>query len=267
MTAWSLAARARGERDRVRADDGRAARRPPVAGPRGAPARRLRGPVDLRQPDAVRAERGSRPLPARPAPATSPRRAGAASTSPSRPRPRDVYPPGSRRSSRCASCARLCGPFRPGHFAGVATVVASCSTSSGPTSRCSARRTTSSSRSFAAWCATWTWGSRSSACRPCASRWARAVVAQRLPVAAGARARAVAVARAVRGARRARPAVAERRGHRRRGAAALDFDRIDYVELVDAETLRRSTELERPAVIAVAAFIGRTRLIDNVRVS
>jgi pantoate--beta-alanine ligase len=49
--------------------------------------------------------------------------------------------------------------------------------------------------------------------------------------------------------------------------AALDFDRIDYVELVDAETLQPVTDVERPAVLAVAAFIGRTRLIDNVRVA
>jgi len=44
----------------------------------------------------------------------------------------------------------------------------------------------------------------------------------------------------------------------------LDVDRTDYIELVDAETLAPMQMLERPAVLAVAAFIGRTRLIDNV---
>jgi pantoate--beta-alanine ligase len=49
--------------------------------------------------------------------------------------------------------------------------------------------------------------------------------------------------------------------------AALDTDRVDYVELVDAESLQPVTDLARPAVLAVAAFIGRTRLIDNVRIA
>jgi len=46
----------------------------------------------------------------------------------------------------------------------------------------------------------------------------------------------------------------------------LDADpqvRTDYVELVDAESLEPVERLERPAVLAVAAFLGKTRLIDN----
>lgn len=42
-------------------------------------------------------------------------------------------------------------------------------------------------------------------------------------------------------------------------------DRIDYVELRDAETLRPLDAVEQPAVIAVAAHLGPTRLIDNIR--
>ncbi len=41
--------------------------------------------------------------------------------------------------------------------------------------------------------------------------------------------------------------------------------RIDYVSINDAETLEPLDELgERPALISMAAFIGNTRLIDNV---
>ncbi len=40
--------------------------------------------------------------------------------------------------------------------------------------------------------------------------------------------------------------------------------RIDYVELRDAETLAELEVADRPAVLAVAAFVGDTRLIDNV---
>ena len=39
--------------------------------------------------------------------------------------------------------------------------------------------------------------------------------------------------------------------------------RIDYVELRDAEELTSVTTLSRPAVLAMAVFVGTTRLIDN----
>lgn len=39
--------------------------------------------------------------------------------------------------------------------------------------------------------------------------------------------------------------------------------RIDYVEIVDAETLETVGKIERPVLIAAAVYIGTTRLIDN----
>lgn len=39
---------------------------------------------------------------------------------------------------------------------------------------------------------------------------------------------------------------------------------IDYVELVDADTMQPVERIEKPAVLAVAAFVGPARLIDNV---
>jgi pantoate--beta-alanine ligase len=44
------------------------------------------------------------------------------------------------------------------------------------------------------------------------------------------------------------------------------FDRVDYVELRDAATLEPVTDPARPARILAAAWIGTTRLIDNVPV-
>lgn len=45
---------------------------------------------------------------------------------------------------------------------------------------------------------------------------------------------------------------------------AAPLGRIDYVELRDADTLEEVRVVERPAVLAMAVFFGRTRLIDNV---
>ena len=42
--------------------------------------------------------------------------------------------------------------------------------------------------------------------------------------------------------------------------------RIDYLSLVDAETLQPAVTLERPAVLATAVFYGEVRLIDHVPV-
>lgn len=61
---------------------------------------------------------------------------------------------------------------------------------------------------------------------------------------------------------------------RRRGVAAsalvrkiksgLSGFRIDYVELVDAETLAAVKSARRGNCVAVAAYLGKTRLIDNI---
>jgi pantoate--beta-alanine ligase len=40
--------------------------------------------------------------------------------------------------------------------------------------------------------------------------------------------------------------------------------RVDYVEIVDPETLEPVPDAARPILVAVAAFVGSTRLIDNL---
>jgi pantoate--beta-alanine ligase len=49
-----------------------------------------------------------------------------------------------------------------------------------------------------------------------------------------------------------------------RASLAGQADRVDYVELRDADTLAALPRLDRPAVLAVAAYVGKTRLIDNI---
>lgn len=42
-------------------------------------------------------------------------------------------------------------------------------------------------------------------------------------------------------------------------------DRIDYVELVDTDSMSPVDEVNAPVTLAVAAFVGTTRLIDNLK--
>lgn len=48
---------------------------------------------------------------------------------------------------------------------------------------------------------------------------------------------------------------------------ASPLARIDYLSVVDAETLQPVTNLKRPAVLATAVFYGDVRLIDHVAVT
>jgi pantoate--beta-alanine ligase len=53
------------------------------------------------------------------------------------------------------------------------------------------------------------------------------------------------------------------RGLSRAELVAAAGVRVDYVELVDATSLTPVERVEEPALLAVAAFVGDTRLIDN----
>lgn len=49
-----------------------------------------------------------------------------------------------------------------------------------------------------------------------------------------------------------------------RAIVAPAVDRVEYLELVDARSLEPLEEVRHPACLLVAAFVGKTRLIDNV---
>jgi pantoate--beta-alanine ligase len=48
---------------------------------------------------------------------------------------------------------------------------------------------------------------------------------------------------------------------------AIPGARVDYANILDAENLSPMTTLDRPALAAVAVFLGTTRLIDNLILS
>ena len=49
--------------------------------------------------------------------------------------------------------------------------------------------------------------------------------------------------------------------------ATATLARVDYAEIVDADDLQPVDRIERPTLLALAVFFGRTRLIDNLVVS
>jgi len=49
----------------------------------------------------------------------------------------------------------------------------------------------------------------------------------------------------------------------RRILEAEPLVRVDYIDVRDAETLAPVARIERPVVLALAAYVGQTRLIDN----
>lgn len=48
---------------------------------------------------------------------------------------------------------------------------------------------------------------------------------------------------------------------------AVQFSRIDYIEIVDAETLQPVSTIQSDVLIALAVYIGAARLIDNIVVT
>jgi len=40
--------------------------------------------------------------------------------------------------------------------------------------------------------------------------------------------------------------------------------RVDYISVADQENLVELTEVNRPALVSLAVYIGKTRLIDNI---
>lgn len=63
---------------------------------------------------------------------------------------------------------------------------------------------------------------------------------------------------------RAGGAIAAAESEAQRHLLAAGFDKVDYVAVRDAESLAVIDDLTRPARILAAAWLGKTRLIDNV---
>ena len=267
---WPRCAK-RGGSDRLRADDGRAPRRPHGAGRGSAAARATRS-----SPRSSSTRRSSAPMrtsppirAARPPMRTMLEEGGCALLW--APDAATMYPDGFATNVRSPAISDdLDGAARPGHFDGVATVVLEAVRPGPPRRRLVRREGLSAARRDPPH------GARP---RPCRSRSSASRPSATPTASPCPRATPISATRS--GARPApcRARSARRRARSRRGApvaealaAARDklaeagFDPIDYVELRDAETLAPASSLDRPARLLAAARIGRTRLIDNLPV-
>ena len=182
---------------------------------------------------------------------------------------RDVYPPGYQTTVEVPELARgLCGPFRPGHFAGVATVVCKLFNVVRPDVALFGEKDYQQLAIVRRMVVDLDMGVEIVGVPTVREADGLAMSSRNAYLSPAERARALSISRALFAARDGALGGARDGGALVAGArAALDVDRVDYVELVDAESLRPTTDLARPTVLAVAAFIGRTRLIDNVRIS
>ena len=183
----------------------------------------------------------------------------------------EMYPPGDATRVRVGSLAEpLCGPFRPGHFEGVATVVAKFFALTSPCTAVFGRKDYQQLKVIER--------------MACDLRFDVAIVgvttvrdsdglaesSRNAYLSSEERTRARALPRAL-----AKAAVAYASGERR-VAALEDLARaevsaaggtIDYVTLADPTTLvphDAAARLAGPALLAIAVRLGKTRLIDNM---
>ncbi|MBI3451108.1 MAG: pantoate--beta-alanine ligase [Acidobacteria bacterium] len=167
----------------------------------------------------------------------------------------------------------LCGPFRPGHFRGVATVVAKLFNIVRPDAAYFGQKDAQQAAILARMEADLDFGIDIVVCPTVREADGLALSSRNVYLSADERRRAPALYQALREAaemaagRGASPAGLETRIRARLVEAGLE---PQYIEIVGADDLRPLDSLGgagRSLLVAVAAHLGKTRLIDNIIVS
>jgi pantoate--beta-alanine ligase len=183
-----------------------------------------------------------------------------------------MYPPGSQTFVEVRELQKgLCGEKRPGHFVGVATVVAKFFNIVRPDIAIFGEKDFQQLAVIRRMTADLNLGVEIVGLPTVRESDGLAMSSRNAYLSAPDRTRAVALSRGLNAAKQA--AAAGERGAAallERAAAVIKpaIDRLDYLELCDAATLAPIEALDphRPAVMLVAAFVGATRLIDNVQI-
>lgn len=183
------------------------------------------------------------------------------------PSPEAMYPAGFSTSVTLTGITEMLeGTFRPGHFDGVTTVVAKLFTLVGPSIAVFGRKDYQQWRVLTKMVADLLLPIEMHGMATVREADGLAMSSRNRYLSEAERERALAI---VRGLRAAHTAFAS--GERDPEQLALlvrapieaSFDRIDYVTVVDADTLAPLERIDGRGLIAVAAHLGKTRLIDN----
>lgn len=184
------------------------------------------------------------------------------------PEPRAMYPDGFQTSVRVSDLAKpLEGQFRPGHFEGVATVVTKLFNLTGPCAAVFGRKDYQQWRILRRLARDLDIPVEVVGCAIVREPDGLALSSRNRYLSSDDRNRALAIVEGLRAAHDA-----WRRGERApevlvglaKKPVSARFDRLDYVEATDPDTFLPITETPRRVLIAVAAHLGKTRLIDNV---
>ncbi len=180
----------------------------------------------------------------------------------------DMYPPGSRTAVEVGEISNiLCGKFRPGHFRGVATVVAKLFNLSGPCRAYFGQKDFQQSVIIRRLVQDLDFPVTIRVMPTVRETGGLAMSSRNQYLSSEERTKALAISQTLfwmqdqitRGVR-------DLKRLHRQGVEKLkrSVDRIDYLEIVDPETLASLKRFQPALVIAAACYVGKTRLIDNV---
>jgi pantoate--beta-alanine ligase len=182
----------------------------------------------------------------------------------------EMYPPGWATTVTVSRLTEgLCGPHRPGHFAGVATIVTKLLNQAGADAAFFGEKDYQQLQVIRRLARDLDIPTRIEGVATVREADGLAMSSRNLYLAAAERAVAPRLYRVLTEAARAFADGAPAADIASRAAAALTaagFAAIDYVEIVDAETLAPVDRFAGPARVAAAAWLGKTRLLDNVPV-
>ena len=181
-----------------------------------------------------------------------------------------VYPPGFATSVRVEGLSRgMCGDFRPGHFDGVATVVAKLLLMTGADRAFFGEKDWQQLQIVRRMVADLNIPTAISGCPTLREDDGLALSSRNARLSAEDRAIAPALHRAMAAAAarlRAGDDAAQVLAQARDQIIAAGFEQVEYLDLHDPETLVPLERLDGPARLLAAAWLGPVRLIDNIAV-
>ena len=185
------------------------------------------------------------------------------------PQPADIYPPGFRTYVNVENLSdRLEGRSRPGHFRGVATVVLKIFEICQPTYAYFGRKDAQQVRIITQMVRDLNLDVEIVICPIVREPDGLALSSRNAYLSPDERKAALVLNRALTAARDELAAgtrdALSIQSAMQKIFAAVPRAALDYAEVVDADTFEPVTRISRPAYVLIAAFVGKTRLIDNL---